>query len=131
MPSWILKKVFRYFTNQKISRLKILLLGLSYKKNIDDDRESPTFEFMKILKKKKIKYDYSDPFFDSTRIGRNFNKKLNSIILNKKNLKQYDCAILITDHDKFDYKYIAQNSKIIFDTRGVYRNFKEKNIIYC
>jgi UDP-N-acetyl-D-glucosamine dehydrogenase len=131
MPSWVLKKVFKYFANKNISRLKILLLGLSYKKNVDDDRESPTFEFMKILQKKKIKYDYSDPFFESIRIGRNFNKKHNSILLNKKNLKKYDCVILITDHDKFDYRYIARNSKIIFDTRGVYRNFKEKNIIFC
>jgi len=131
MPFWVLQKVFKYFSNQNLNRLKILLLGLSYKKNVDDDRESPTFEFIKILQKKKIMYDYSDPFFDSIKIGRNFNKKLNSILLIKKNLKQYDCVILITDHDKFDYKYIARNSKIIFDTRGVYRNFKEKNIIFC
>ena len=64
-------------------KIKILLLGLSYKKNVDDDRESPTYEFMKIFRRKKIQYDYHDPYFDRTRKGRNTNE-------NKKSKSNYN-----------------------------------------
>ena len=114
--------------------LKFLLLGLSYKKNVDDDRESPTYEFIKILNKNKILYDYSDPFFRKTRQGRQNKESKISIKLNKINLSKYDATILLTDHDKFDYKLIAKYSKLIFDTRGKYKNINikdYKNIIFC
>ena len=132
MPSWILNKVFRYLSHKKIKKIKILLLGISYKKNVDDDRESPAFHFMKILDRKKIKYSYSDPFFKKIRQGRKNIKPIKSIKLSSSNLKKYDCAILITDHDNFNYKLIAKSSKIVFDTRGVYKKLKNnrfKNIV--
>jgi len=106
---------------------------LSYKKNIDDDRESPTFEFMKILKKNKIFYDYYDPYFKVLRKGRNKIDSKKSIILNKNNLRKYDASILLTDHDNVDYKMIAKYSRLIVDTRGKYKKIKlkkYKNIIF-
>ena len=60
---------------------------------------------------------------------KNFKKK--SIELNKKNLKKFDAVLLVTDHDSYDYKFIAENSKVLFDTRGVYKKYSFKNIIYC
>jgi UDP-N-acetyl-D-glucosamine dehydrogenase len=131
MPRWILNKVFKFFKNTKKKKPKILLLGISYKKNIDDDRESPAHQFINILQKKKIYYDYSDPFFSSLRLGRNLKKKKRNQIINKSNLSKYDCTIIITDHDKFDYSMILKYSKMIFDTRGVYENKTYKNVIPC
>ena len=115
----------------KRHKQKILILGVAYKKNVDDDRESPSFEIMKILKKRKISFEYNDPYFDKIRKGRQNKIIKKSIPLSKKNLKKFSAVILVTDHDQYDYEYIAQNSKIIFDTRGVYKKFAFKNIFYC
>jgi UDP-N-acetyl-D-glucosamine dehydrogenase len=132
MPKWILNKVFKFFVKKKkIKLLKILIIGISYKKNVDDDRESPSFEFMNILDKKNIQYDYYDPYFKFTRIGRKFNKKIYSIKLTKKKLQTYDCAILVTDHDRINYIKLANQLKVIFDTRGVYHKYNKQNIVSC
>ncbi len=128
MPSWVIKKMLNKLKDRKP---KILILGVAYKKNVDDDRESPSFEIMKILKKKKINFEYNDPYFDKIRKGRQNKIIKKSILLNKNNLKKFSAVLLVTDHDKYDYSYISKNSKIIFDTRGVYKRYNFKNIIYC
>ena len=128
MPSWVVKKMLTKIKNHK---QKILILGVAYKKNVDDDRESPSFEIMKILKKRKISFEYNDPYFDKIRKGRQNKIIKKSVILNKSNLKKFSAVILVTDHDHYDYKFIAQNSKIIFDTRGVYKKFNLNNVFYC
>ena len=86
---------------------------------------------MKILKKKNINFEYNDPYFPSIKKGRQNKFKKKSIILTKQNLKKFSGVLLITDHDKYDYRFIAKNSKVIFDTRGVYKKYKFKNIIFC
>ena len=131
IPNWTIKQLLKVIKIKK--KTKILLLGVAYKKDIDDDRESPSFEFIKILNKKKIKYDYCDPYFPKLRKGRNISKIKFSIKLTKQNLKKYDATILLTDHSNFDYDLIANNSKIILDTRGKFKSTKFKdnlNIIY-
>ncbi len=128
MPLWVVKKMLSKIKDYK---KRILILGVAYKKNVDDDRESPSFEIMKILKKKKISFEFNDPYFDKIRKGRKNKIIKKSIKLNKDNLKKFSAVLLVTDHDIYDYKYIAQNSKVIFDTRGVYKKFNFKNIIYC
>ena len=117
--------------NIKIKNPLILLLGVSYKKNVDDDRESPAFEIMRLLEKKKIKFQYNDPYFPILRRGRNFNFSKKSIFLNAKNLKKFDATLVVTDHDLYDYKFIYKNSKQIFDARGVYKNLNLPKIFYC
>lgn len=132
IPQWTLNKILKKINDVKIK--KVLLLGISYKKNIDDDRESPSFKFIEILNKKRIKFDYSDPFFPKIRKGRNISQVKYSINLTKENIKKYSAVILLTDHDNYDYKLIANHSKLIFDTRGKFKNTiykKNKNIIYC
>ena len=128
IPQWIVKNML---SKLKSKNLKILILGVSYKKNIEDDRESPTFNIMKILKSKKIKFEYNDPYFSKLRKSREFDFKKKSILLNKNNLKKFNAVILVTDHDIYDYEFIAKNSKFIFDTRGRYKSYNFKNIIYC
>ena len=128
MPKWIVKKILNEFRDKKP---KILILGIAYKKNVDDDRESPAFEIMKILMKKKIYFDFNDPYFSSIRRGRQIAFTKKAILINKKNLKFYDAVLVLTDHDKFDYKFIYNNSKKVFDCRGVYKRFNFKDIYYC
>lgn len=102
--------------NIKFPLAKILLLGLAYKKNIDDYRESASLELFNLLNKKKIKkIKFYDPYFkkDNVPKGINLLTKLTS-----KNLLEFDLVILVTDHDNFDYKFINKNSKKIIDCRG-------------
>ncbi len=130
IPNWTINEMLKIL---KKKDKRILLLGVSYKKDIDDDRETPTYEFMKILKKKKIRFDYHDPYFPQIRKGRNINLNKKSIKLNKYNLKKFDAVILLTDHSFFNYQLIAKHAKLIIDTRGKYKNkFFEnyKNIIF-
>ena len=125
IPNWTINQLLKKIDLN--TKTKILLLGISYKKNTDDDRESPAFKFINILEKKNIKYDYSDPFFNLLKKGRNISKIKRSVKLTKQNLKKYSATILITDHDNFNYNLIAKNSKIIIDTRGKFKNTKYKN----
>ena len=102
--------------NIKFPSAKILLLGLAYKKNIDDYRESASLELFDLLSKKKIKdIKFHDPHFKENNVPKKVNllKKLTS-----KNLSKFDLVILITDHDSFDYKLINKSSKKIIDCRG-------------
>ena len=128
MPKWVVKKILK---NIKIKNPSILLLGISYKKNVDDDRESPAFEIMRLLKEKNIKFQYNDPYFPVLRKGRNFKFSKKSILLNKRNLKKFDATLVVTDHDFYDYKFIYENSKQVFDARGIYKNFDYPNVLYC
>ena len=122
MPKWIIKKTIKH--NNKIK--KILLIGAAYKKNVDDTRESPIFDFIKNLTKRKIFFDYHDPLVEKIKT-RNLNKIYYSKKINAKLLKSYDCVIIITDHDKINYNLIKKNAKLIIDTRNVYK--KETNKI--
>ena len=113
MPEWIIKETL------KLKKIKnALILGVAYKKNIDDMRESPALEFINILTKKKIKTDYHDPYINYIK-SRKLNKKFKSVSL--KNINKYDVIFLITDHDCFNYNYILKNSKLIIDTRNKFK----------
>ena len=81
--------------------------------------------------KKNIYFDFVDPYFGKIRKGRKISIEKKSIKLNIRNAKNYDCAIIVTDHDKFNYDFIKKNFKYIFDTRGVFLRKKiiSKNII--
>jgi len=96
-------------------------LGMSYKKDIDDLRESGSLDILKKLLKRKIKMiEWSDPHIKNPIKISNFRYNKKSIILNPKTLKSFDLVILMTDHDKFNYKMIYKNSKCIIDCRGRY-----------
>ena len=124
---WIFEKISLML--KKFKRPKILLLGLSYKKNIEDTRESASIKILKNIKSKKYIIDYCDPY--NRKVLLKLNNK-NIIIyskkFSKKLIKKYDFIILSTDHDKFDYKIIKNSKKIIIDLRGRYNNIKSENI---
>lgn len=117
-------------TTQKIQKLiqdiiekkkikKVLIIGLAYKKNIEDKRESASIKIYEFLSKKNIKINFFDRFVKNVKINE---KKINSIkYLNLKKLKIYDLIIVATDHDDIDYSSIIKNSKLVIDLRNRYK----------
>ena len=130
MPSWIVEKIKEIFIQNKISahKSKILLIGVSYKKNINDMRESPAIEIFNLLKNSKIKIDILDPYCEYSEINYFFKDSKIFKDLKKLNIKSYDASIIVTDHDTIDYNKLLKNSKIIIDTRGRLKNKKSKKI---
>ena len=129
MPEYVVNKVSNALnTNgQSIRDSRILILGLAYKKNIDDIRESPSLEIIDLLLKKGANVQYSDPFISQTHKTRKNNFNLKSVKINKETLSKIDLVLLATDHDDFDYELIKQEAKLIIDTRGKFSN-KDKTV---
>lgn len=128
ITSWIIKKVEKNIKNQNN---KILILGVAYKKNINDSRESPAIKILDYFLKKYKNIKFHDPYIDSILVN---NKKIQSIKnFNYDILRTYDAIIICTDHDFYNFKKVIKNSKLVFDTRGVMRktNFKNKKYIVC
>ena len=125
MPAWVVGKVTDALNQQRkaVNGSKILILGLAYKKNISDTRESPSVKIMELLREKGAEIAYSDPYVNLFPIMREHQFDLKSIELTPHSLSEMDCVILCTDHDCFDYEMIANYSKLVIDTRGVYRDF--------
>ena len=121
MPEWIIKKTLKILRFKKKHKLKILVLGVAYKKNINDCRESPAFEIIKRLKNKKVIVEYNDPYINKIPKLRNYNFNMKSIRLNKKNLQSFDATIIVTDHDSYNYEMIRKNSLVLIDTRNTYK----------
>ncbi len=123
MPTYVIDRINEALNSldKSISSSRILILGLSYKKNVDDLRESPSLELINILKEKGANINYCDPFFESIPITRKFTFKIKGKKLTKSLLNNSDVVVLATDHDNFDYKLIEKESKVIVDTRGKFR----------
>lgn len=130
MPEWVVHKITDALNREgkAVYGAKILVLGLAYKKNVDDMRESPSLELMTLLKEKGAVLSYSDPFIPKFPQLRKYCFDLTSEELTEENLKRTDCIVIATDHDRFDYKMIQECGELIVDTRGVYRK-KSANII--
>ncbi len=122
MPNWVVNKtVLALNTKGKaVNGAKILVLGIAYKKNVDDMRESPSVELMELLEELGAEIAYSDPHVPKFPPMREHSFDLKSITLTPKTIAAYDCILLATDHDKFDYDMLKQHAQIIIDTRGKY-----------
>ena len=120
MPHYVIQKVSESLNavGKSIKNSRILVLGLAYKKNIDDLRESPSLELIDILIDKGALVDYCDPYFKSIPNTRKYQIELNSKELTADILQSMDLVLLATDHDDFDYDLIKKKSKMIIDTRG-------------
>jgi UDP-N-acetyl-D-glucosamine dehydrogenase len=118
--SWTIKNITKILKKSKKKNKKnILILGLAYKKNIEDIRESAGVKILTQLRKKKHKVHFADPYVNYKDLEvKKIVGKTEQIKLNKKNILKYDCVILLTDHDKFDYKTITKYSKVLIDSRN-------------
>ena len=101
---------------------KLLVLGVAYKKDVDDLRESPTLKIMEILKKRGAEFDYNDPYFKHLPKTRHYDySHMKSVPLTPENLAKYDAAIIATDHSSYDFGAIVDGSKLVIDTRNATR----------
>ncbi len=120
MPHWVVQKVTDALNEhgKAIKGSRILVLGLAYKKNIDDTRESPAVEIMSLLQDKGADVAYSDPHVPSFPQKRDYHFDLQSAELTDETIASYDCLVLATDHDGFDYGTLSKYARLIIDTRG-------------
>lgn len=123
MPEYVVSKVVQGLNNHKkaINGSRILMLGIAYKKNVDDMRESPSVEIMQQMQDCGAIVEYSDPYVPVFPKMRKYSFDLTSTDLSPETIKQYDCIVIGTNHDCFDYDEIASSASLIVDTRGVYR----------
>ena len=124
MPEHVAERVSRSLNSRfgkAVKGSKILVLGLSYKKDVTDTRESPAYEVIEKLKERGAAISYHDPFVPESRLcGR----KMRSVKLTASELKGKDCVVIVTDHSNVDYGFIVKNSKFILDTRNALRSIK-------
>ena len=130
MPEFVVGKVAEALNGHRkaVNGSNILVLGIAYKKNVDDMRESPSVEIMSQLQQLGARLDYSDPHVPVFPHMRRYRFDLQSIELTADILAGYDCVVLATDHDGFDYELVGQHAKLVVDTRGRYRT-RAENII--
>jgi len=122
MPHWVVQKVADALNDhgKAIKGSRILVLGLAYKKNIDDTRESPAVEIMSLLEHKGAEIAYSDPHVPTFPHKRDYHFALSSTPLDADSIRGFDCLLIATDHDAFDYDLLKQQARLIIDTRGRY-----------
>nr|WP_240987716.1 nucleotide sugar dehydrogenase [Cupriavidus taiwanensis] len=124
MPDWVVGKVAHALNERKksINGSKVLVLGIAYKKNVDDMRESPSVHIMERLRALGAEVSYSDPHVPQFPKMREHHFELSSVVLTAESLAGYDCVVLATDHDRFDYGAIQAHAQLVVDSRGKYLN---------
>ncbi len=124
MPYYVVQKAIEALNKkgESVNGAKILILGLAYKKDVDDVRESPSLKLMEILKEKGAEVDYNDPYIPKTPKMRKYKTRKNSVPLTAENLMRYDCVIIATDHSVYDPEFLVENSQLIIDTRNMIKN---------
>jgi UDP-N-acetyl-D-glucosamine dehydrogenase len=115
--------------SKSLNGSRVLVLGVAYKKDIDDLRESPSLTIIELLQKEGAEVSYNDPYIPFVDKGRKYNLQMNSAPLN--DLRQYDCVLILTDHSNYDYAKIAKESQLLVDTRNATRGIQSSNIVRC
>jgi UDP-N-acetyl-D-glucosamine dehydrogenase len=131
MPYFVVEQIAAGLNehSKSIKGSKILILGLAYKRDIDDLRESPSLEIIELLRDKGAILAYNDPFF--ARVGRGRHYDLNMANTPLDNLGQYDAVVIVTDHSAYDYKAIVAESQLVIDTRNATKGIQSDNILRC
>ena len=128
MPKWVVLKAVDGLENQgkRLSDSKVLILGLAYKKNIDNYRESPTLELIRLPTEENASVDYHDFYIPKLNKTRKYDYEMDSVSLDA--ISEYDLVILATDHDDYDYDMLLSEVQLIVDTRGRFSNTHKKVI---
>ncbi len=108
---------------------KVLILGVAYKKDIDDLRESPALTIIELLRKEGATVRYNDPYFAYVGHGRKYDLQMTNTPLN--DLELYDCVVIVTDHSEYDYERIVRESRLVIDTRNATKGIRSNKIVRC
>lgn len=130
MPQWVVSKIIDALNLKKMSinKSKILILGVAYKKDVNDTRESPSLEIIEILRNLGSAVEYSDPYVPYISNLRKYKFKMKQVKLAPKKISRYDAVVIVTNHSNFDYDMIIKYAKLIIDTRNVFSK-PFKNVI--
>jgi UDP-N-acetyl-D-glucosamine dehydrogenase len=131
MPYHIVSAVTSALNERRkaLNGASVLVLGVAYKKDTDDLRESPSLTIIELLRKAGAVVSYSDPYFPVVGKGRKYDLQMESVPLD--NLNQYDCVLILTDHSEFDYERIVRESRLVLDSRNATRQYKSDNVVFC
>jgi len=108
---------------------RVLVLGLAYKRDIDDLRESPSLTVIELLQQRGATVEYNDPFFTTVGQGRKYALNMSSTPLDK--IPEFDCVVIVTDHTQYDYARIVASAKLVVDTRNATKGIEAANIVRC
>jgi UDP-N-acetyl-D-glucosamine dehydrogenase len=128
MPEHVVRRVVESLNRQShaVKGARILVLGVAYKANIDDTRESPSLDLIELLEELGAKVDYADPFVPTLDFG---GKKRRSVALTRASLARYDCVVVATAHTAFDFGMVARHARAVVDTRNALKGRKNAKII--
>ena len=131
MPYFVIDHVAAGLNEHRksIKGAKILVLGVAYKRDVDDLRESPSLTIIELLREKGAVVAYNDPYFASVGRGRHYDLNMTNTPLD--NLAQYDAVVIVTDHSSYDYKAIVEQSQLVIDTRNATRGIDSPKIVRC
>jgi UDP-N-acetyl-D-glucosamine dehydrogenase len=120
MPHYVITRTMEAMNARRksLNGAKVLILGLAYKPDIDDVRESPSLELIELLKEHGAKVDYNDPYIPRTHKMREYDLQMTSKKLTAAMLKKYDVVLISTNHSDYDYKWIVKNARLVVDTRN-------------
>jgi UDP-N-acetyl-D-glucosamine dehydrogenase len=131
MPYHVLASVAGALNQHKksVNGARVLVLGVAYKKDIDDLRESPSLTIIELLQKDGAQVSYHDPYFPFIGRGRKYDLQMKCADLN--DLGQYDCIVIVTDHSDYDFRRIVQEGQLVVDTRNATRGIESSKIVRC
>jgi UDP-N-acetyl-D-glucosamine dehydrogenase len=131
MPYHVLASVVSALNQRKkaLNGARVLVLGVAYKKDIDDLRESPALTIIELLQKEGAEVSYNDPYFPMVGKGRKYDLQMKCTPL--ENLGQYDCVLIVTDHSDYDYSQIVGESQLVVDTRNATKGIDSPKIVRC
>jgi UDP-N-acetyl-D-glucosamine dehydrogenase len=131
MPAHVVQYVGKALNQHKkaVNGARILMLGMAYKKDIDDLRESPSLTVIELLRAEGAEVLYNDPYFPTVGRGRHYNLNMTCTPLEK--LDQYDCVLIMTDHTDYDYKAIVSQSKLVVDSRNATKGIVSDKVVRC
>jgi UDP-N-acetyl-D-glucosamine dehydrogenase len=131
MPYFVVENVMEAMSQRgrALRGARVLVLGLAYKRDIDDLRESPSLTIIELLQQRGALVEYNDPFFASVGQGRKYALNMSSTPLEK--IAEFDCVVIVTDHSQYDYSKIVENAKLVVDTRNATKGIFATNIVRC
>jgi UDP-N-acetyl-D-glucosamine dehydrogenase len=131
MPYHVIASVASALNQRRksINGSKVMVLGVAYKRDIDDLRESPALTIIELLQKEGAQVSYNDPYFPMIGRGRKYDLQMKRTPLD--NLGQYDCVLIVTDHSDYDYRKIVEEAQLVVDTRNATKGIVSENLIRC
>jgi UDP-N-acetyl-D-glucosamine dehydrogenase len=131
MPYFVVENVVEAMSqrDKALRGARVLVLGVAYKRDIDDLRESPSLTIIELLKQRGAQVEYNDPFFAFVGRGRKYDLNLTSTSLDR--IPEFDCVVIATDHSQYEYSMIVQKARLVVDTRNATKGIQSANIVRC